>query len=88
MLFRNWNLSYHYPDLKRKKIRRKSLATTVPVDVDLSPPYVKSVKDISQTDEAAEATVQKRPSKPWRNRSFRLSLQGTIFDRYSQQKEK
>lgn len=79
---------YHYPDLKRKKIRRKSLATTVPVDVDLSPPYVKGVKNISQTDEDAETAVQKRPSKPWRNRSFRLSLQGMIFDRYNQQKEK
>ena len=67
-------------------MRRKSLSTAVPVDVDLSPPYMNEGKKQIQQDESSTVAVQKRTNKSWRNRSFRLSLQGTIFDRYNQQK--
>jgi len=68
----------HITDLKRNRMRRKSIATSQ-IDQDLlilQLPEGKSPEKKVDTAVVDTGNVTKRTNKAWRNRSFRLSFQG------------
>lgn len=70
----------HIAELKKGRMRRKSIAT-YHADLQTTDPYSLTPKYTSPTSFDDTAAAVRKRNKDRRNRSFRLSLQGTIFDK-------